>query len=152
MPNADQRDTNSDGVGDLCTPFVYPEIGQFVIGDLVSNAGWATVNFWGSQWLQNNPMSIGAHHGTNSFKGFSNGQGLPVCGGTWTSGPGNSLHPPATIPRFMAVVVSSSAVKNGPVISGNVRRIVVVETDPGYSAAPGHAGTGHVIAVLCTAP
>ncbi|HEX8566959.1 MAG TPA: SBBP repeat-containing protein [Pyrinomonadaceae bacterium] len=148
--NPDQRDTNGDGVGDVCTPFGLPTGGQFVIGDLVNQSAGATVNFWGSQWLQNNPMSGGS--APNSFKGFENGNALPHCGSTWTSQPGNSSNPPPTIPQYMAVIVSSSVQKNGSVITGNVRRIIIVKTNPGYGPSPGHWGTGEVVAILCTTP
>ncbi len=148
--NPDQRDTNNDGVGDLCTPFEYPEGGQFVIGNLVTQSGGATVNFWDSQWLRNNPMSGGP--GPNAFKGFENGLALPACGSTWTSQPGNSSNPPPTIPQNMAVIVSSSVSKSGSVVTGNVSRILVVRTNSGYGPSPGHQGTGQVIAILCDAP
>jgi hypothetical protein len=108
------------------------------------------VNFWGAQWQWNNPMSGGA--GPNAFKGFEDGSGVPACGGTWTSRPGNSSGPPPTVPPYMGVIVSSSVQKSGPVITGNVKRIIVVRTNPGYGPAPGHRGTGQVVAILCTAP
>lgn len=148
--NPDQRDTNGDGVGDACTPFQFPQGDQFVIGDLVNQAGGVTVNFWGSQWAKNNPMSGGP--GPNAFKGFENGNVAPTCGGTWTSQPGNSSNPPATIPQYMAVIVSSSITMNGSVISGNIERIIVVKTNPGYGPNPGHAGTGQVVAIICGTP
>ncbi len=148
--NPDQRDTNGDGVGDVCTPFQLPAGGQFVIGDLVNQSAGATVNFWGSQWSQNNPMSGGS--APNSFKGFENGNALPACGSTWTSNLGNSSSPPPTIPQFMAVIVSSSVQKSGSIITGNVRRIVVVKTNPGYGPSPGQWGRGQVVAILCNAP
>ncbi|MGQ0761524.1 MAG: thrombospondin type 3 repeat-containing protein [Acidobacteriota bacterium] len=149
-PNPDQRDTNGDGVGDACTPFQFPQTGHFVIGDLVNMAGGVTVNFWGSQWAKNNSMSGGP--GPNAFKGFENGNALPTCGSTWTSQPGNSSNPPATIPQYMAVIVSSSITQNGSVISGDIQRIIVVKTNPGYGPNPGHAGTGQVVAIICGAP
>jgi hypothetical protein len=149
-PNADQRDTNGDGTGDLCTPFQYATGGQFVIGNFVSLVGNSTVYFWGSQWSQNNPMSGGA--APNSFKGFENGLALPTCGSSWVSRPGNSSIPPATVPGNMAVIVSSAITKSGSTISGNVKKIVVIQTNPGYGPAPGKVGTGKVIAILCSAP
>lgn len=147
VANPDQRDTNGDGVGDVCTPFQFPTGGQFVVGDLTNHAGGATVNFWGSQWAQNNPMSGGP--GPSAFKGFGNSTGLPACGGTWASQPGNSSDPPATIPERMAVIVSSSVAKNGSVISGDVMEIIVVRTFPGYGPDPEYHGNGQVEAVLC---
>jgi hypothetical protein len=150
VANPDQRDTNGDGVGDVCTPFQFPAGGAFVIGDLVSLTGGATVYYWGSQWLQNNPMTGGA--GPNAFKGFEDASGTPSCGGTWVSRPGNSSNPPPTVPQYMAVIVSSSVQKSGPTITGNVRRIVIIQTNPGYGPAPGHVGTGKVVAILCGLP
>lgn len=148
--NPDQRDTNGDGVGDLCTPYQFAAGGQFVIGNLVNMSITSNVNFWGSQWRQNNPMSGGA--APNAFKGFENGLALPTCGSTWTSRPGNSSNPPSTVPTNMAVIVSSSVTQSGSTISGNVKKIVVVRTNPGYGPSPGKAGTGKVIAILCEVP
>ncbi len=146
-PNPDQRDTNGDGVGDACTGFQFPAGGAFVIGDNVSLANGATVYFWGSQWSQNNPMSGGS--GPNSFKGFEGGNASPACGGNWVSDPGNSSNPPASVPQYMAVIVASSIQQNGSTISGNITKIVVIKTNPGYGPSPGHAGTGTVVAVIC---
>ncbi len=157
IANPDQRDTDGDGVGDACTPFQFPAGGQFVIGDLADLSGgdtvnfWdSTINFWDSQWSQNNPMSGGP--APNSFKGFENGTATPTCGSTWTSQPGNSSNPPPTIPQYMAVIVSSNVSENGRVISGDVKRIVVVRTYPSYGPAPGHRGTGQVVAIICSVP
>ncbi len=147
VPNPDQRDTNHDGIGDACTAFQFPSGGLFVVGDLVSLAGGSTVNFWGSQWAQNNPLTSGA--APNAFKGFEDGTTTLTCGGTWTSKPGNSSNPPATVPQFMGVIVSSSIQKNGSTISGNVKKIIVIQTNPGYGPAPGKVGTGKVIAIFC---
>ena len=149
-PNADQRDTDGNGVGDACTPFQFPAGGDFVIGDLGNLAGNSTVYFWGAQWSQNNPMTGGS--GPNAFKGFENGTAVPACGSTWTSRPGNSSNPPATLPQFMGVIVSSSVVKNGSTITGNVQKIIVVQTNAGYGPAPGHFGTGRVVAIICASP
>jgi len=147
VSNADQRDTNGDGIGDACQPFALPAGGDFVVGDLAALPG-ARVNFWGAQWSQNNPMTGGA--APNAFKGWENGNTAPTCGQTWTSGPGNSANPPATVPQFMALIVSSNVTQNGSVISGTIQRIVVVRTEPGYGPNPGHRGYGEVIAVVCS--
>jgi hypothetical protein len=117
------------------------------VGNLTNLSGGATVNFWGSQWSQNNPMTGGA--APNAFKGFEDGTTTPTCGGTWTSRPGNSSNPPATVPQFMGVIVSSSIQKNGSTISGNIKKIIVIQTNPGYGPAPGHTGTGKVVAIIC---
>ena len=71
---------------------------------------------------------------------------------TWTSQPGNSSIPPTTIPLYMAVIVSSSIQKSGSAITGNVRGIVVVRTNPGYGTSPGKTGTGQIVAILCSSP
>jgi DNA/RNA endonuclease G (NUC1) len=149
-PNPDQRDTDGDGVGDACTPFQFPEGGEFVIGDNVNLSGGATVYFWGSQWSPNNPMSGGS--APNSFVGFENGNTTPTCSGTWTSAPGNSSNPPSAIPQYMAVIVSSSIQQNGSVITGNIKKLVIIRTNPGYGPSPGHPGTGQVVAVICSVP
>jgi hypothetical protein len=49
----------------------------------------------------------------------------------------------------MAVIVASSVQKNGSTISGNITKIVIVRTNPGYGPSPGQAGTGTVVAVIC---
>jgi len=120
--------------------------GSFVIGDLNAIAG-NTVKFWGAQWASLNSLSGGP--APNAFKGFANQTSTPAaCGGSWTTGPGNSSKPPDSVPSYMAVIASSSIGKSGATISGNIARIVVINTNPGYGANPGHAGTGTVVAVL----
>jgi hypothetical protein len=106
------------------------------------------VNFWGSQWVSNNPMSGGS--GPNGFKGFETSSPAPACGSTWTTSAGNSSNPPATIPQFMTVIVSSNVTKSGSTISGNVQKVLIVETQPGYGPAPGQQGFGRVVAVVCS--
>jgi hypothetical protein len=49
----------------------------------------------------------------------------------------------------VAVIVASSISNDGPRLSGDSVKVVVVETDAGYAADPGHAGTGTVVAQLC---
>ncbi len=122
--------------------------GSFVIGD--GNAAVGTqVTFWGAQWRSLNSLSGGS--APSSFKGFASNASTtpPNCGGTWTTGPGNSSSPPDSIPAYLGVFVSSSITKSGPTISGNILRMVVVQTNPGYESNPGHPGTGTVVAVIC---
>jgi hypothetical protein len=145
--NPRQADNDHDGIGDACTAFQFPAGGLFVVGNLANLTGGSTVTFWSSQWTQNNPLSGGA--APNAFKGFEDGNGTPSCGGTWTSKPGNSSSPPATVPTYMGVIVSSSITKNGSSISGNVKKIIVIKTNPGYGPAPGKIGTGTVVAIIC---
>lgn len=117
----------------------------FVIGNLNAAPG-NTVNFWGPQWASLNSLSGGI--APNAFKGFA-GTGPQSCGGSWRTEPGNSSNPPATVPSFMAVIAASSVTQSGSVITGDVSKIVIVSTNPGYGPAPGRAGTGTVVAVLC---
>ena len=86
------------------------------------------------------------------FKGFAEvlSSTPPTCGGTWTASAGNSVTPvSAPLPSYMGVLVSSSVSKSGNTISGNVTKIVVVTTNPGYDAEPGHPGTGAIVATYC---
>jgi hypothetical protein len=128
--------------------FAFLDHGAFVLGDqtaVVSNA----VTFWNATWSSQNVLSGGS--APDSFKGFASAisTNAPVCGDTWTSRPGNSSGPPAALPSFMGVVVSTTVSKSGPTLSGSVPAIVVVQTNGGYAPDPGHPGTGNVIAVYC---
>ncbi|MBC8029563.1 MAG: putative metal-binding motif-containing protein [Pyrinomonadaceae bacterium] len=122
--------------------------GSFVIGDRNASVG-NQVTFWGSQWAKLNSLSGGS--APSSFKGSANQTSTtaPNCGGTWTTDPGNSSNPPASVPSYVAVFVSSSITKSGSTINGNIPGMVVVKTNSGYDANPGHAGTGTVVAVIC---
>ena len=135
--------------------FAFPSSGAFVLGDrTVSTAGSATkLTWWGDNWSSLNTLSGGS--APAAFKGFATAVTLPttspanVCSGGWTSSGGNSPHPPATVPSYMGVIVSSSVTKAGSTVNGNYAKIVVVKTDPGYAADPGHAGTGTIVATFC---
>src|SRR5262249_33663204 len=108
-----------------------PATGAFVIGDGDAAIGNA-VTFWGSQWARDNTFSGGA--APNSFRGFasSTASAPPACGDTFTSSGGNSANPPSTIPSTMAVVVTDRVTQAGSQVSGRVKKIVLVSTDPGY--------------------
>ncbi len=136
LPSSDTRST---------LVFSALSAGGFVVGD---QSATGHVEFWGAEWAKDNSLSGGS--APSSFKGFEDSGPVASCGGSWTTDPGNSSAPPSTIPAFMAVIVSSSITKSGSTISGDVRAIVVVQTDPGYSGNPGHAGTGTVVAVVCS--
>jgi uncharacterized repeat protein (TIGR01451 family) len=132
--------------------FAYPAQGQFVLGDqTVAAAGPATtVNFWGSQWWKHNSLSAEADgDGPAAFKGYDDDSAVPACGQSWTADPGNSSRPPAAIPAYLAVIVSSHVEKSGSQISGDIKQVVIVKTDAGYAGNPGHDGTGVIVAVLC---
>ena len=85
-----------------------------------------------------------------SFVGFAETSASPpTCGEKWTSKPGTSSAPPATVPEYMEVVAASKITKSRSTISGNAVELVVVKTSPGYS--PANKGTGKVVAVVqCT--
>jgi hypothetical protein len=119
--------------------------GTFVIGDQNVQVG-SQVTFWGAQWWKDNPLSTGL--APASFKGFAV-DATPTCGQNWTTDPGNSSHPPATVDGLIPVIVSSQITQNGPVISGDATEVVLVQVDPGYAGDPGHPGTGTVMGFLC---
>lgn len=122
-----------------------PGGGMFVVGN---SSATGLVTFWGAQWAKLNPLANGA---PNAFKGFADAA-MPQCGGTWTTRPGNSTPPPnGQLPAYMGVVVSSSISKSGSVITGDVKRIVVVATNSDVAPDPGHAGTGAVVISVCPA-
>jgi hypothetical protein len=120
--------------------------GAFVISDLQDVTG-GSVYWWGAQWWKKDHLSRSL--APAGFKGFENGNAAPWCGDTWTTRPGNSPHPPSTVPGLMAVIVSSHITKRGPVISGDVVHIILVQANPGYGPNPGHPGTGVIVATLC---
>lgn len=136
---------------DTAIVFAFPEGGAFVVGD--SSAAAGTVSWWGHSWTKENSLSGGG--APAAFKGFASTVNLPtstppaVCGSPWTTGPGNSPPPPATVPQYMGVLVSSSVSQSGSTIAGNTTSIVVVNVQPGYAANPGNPGTGTVVAVYC---
>lgn len=78
----------------------------------------------------------------NAMKGFAgfedNFLGLPPpnCGGTWSTDTGNSTPPPPSVPKFMGVIVSSMVTQSGSIISGDIKQVIVVQTDPGYAPGP----------------
>jgi len=138
LPSSDSRAT---------LQFGFLASGSFVIGDGNAAVG-SDVTFWGAQWAKHNSLSGGA--APRSFKGFADTTtNPPACLAGWSTDPGDSSDPPDTVPQFMAVIVSSSIDKSGSTISGDTVHIVVVQTNPGYAANPGHAGTGKVVAVIC---
>jgi hypothetical protein len=147
--------TLTDTTIDFCTanapPPVPPLLPVFVIGDVERHAVGDAVNFWGAQWWKNNIMSGVVSPGASraSFKGFATSAEI-LCGHFWESLPGNSPPPPDTIAANIAVVVTSTVVKDGPNLTGNIKEIVLVHQDGGYGPNPGHAGNGRVTSIVCT--
>jgi hypothetical protein len=136
--------------------FTYLAAGTFTLGDVsVNNATSTTVlTWWADTWNSLNVLSGGS--APAAFKGFAshllNG-GQPTtqlaCGDAFTSTGGNSSGPPGTVPAYMAVAVSSKITKSGSVIAGNVKKVVIVQTLPGYQPMPVSFGTGNVVATIC---
>ena len=106
------------------------------------------MTFWSDKWEKLNSLS-GAEVPA-SFKGFANSTSAvpPSSGGTWTTTTGNSPPPPDSIPSFMGVIISSSITQSRSQISGDIRQLVIVQTNAGYAPDPGHAGTGTVVGTL----
>ena len=127
-----------------------PDAGGFVVGNVTAGAPTlgTTVDFWGSQYWKNNQFS-GVVNAPASMKGYIDNAPGFACGVNWTSDPGNSSHPPSTIPVNMVVVVSSSITQSGSVESGDIKHLVVVSVTPGYGPAPGHDGWGKIIGTIC---
>src|SRR5207302_5747745 len=121
--------------------------GTFVIGDGDAVVG-KQVTFWSAQWHKANSLSRGS--APASFTGFANSTSIrpPKPGGLWTTDRDDDSAPPRRIPTHMAVIVSSSITKSGSRISGNISRMVVVETAPGYKPNKSHVGTGKVVAII----
>lgn len=138
--------------------FTYLAKGTFDLGDVsVRNATPTTsLTWWADTWSSLNVLS--GRSAPSAFKGFAPNLlsgGHPTtqltCGDTFTykTTGGNSSSPPATVPAYMAVAVSSTIEKSGNVISGNVRKVVIVRTQPGYQPMPVNHGTGFVVATIC---
>ncbi len=121
---------------------------MFVVGDVEPHSVGHVVNFWGAQWWKNNDMSGTVSNGVASFKGFASNADAS-CGGHWSSSPGNSSNPPDQIPDHVTIIVTSTVLKAGSDISGDIKQILVVHQDGGYGPNPGHAGNGTVVSIVC---
>jgi len=129
------------------TVFAFLNAGSsFVMGD-GKTANNAPPTFWGAQWSKNNAVSTG--EASSSFKGFAD-VAPADCGAAlkWSAGSGNSATPPAGVPAYMAVIVSSSMTKSGSASSGNVSKIVILKTDT-YDPSTSSSGTGTIVDVYC---
>ena len=142
---------NEGSVTATITPVTALARGAFVIGNNNATVG-GSVTFYEaeelSQWSGLNSLSGGP--APASFVGFAETSASPpTCGEKWTSKPGTSSAPPATVPEYMEVVAASKITKSRSTISGNAVELVVVKTSPGYS--PETKGPGKVVAVVqCT--
>jgi Bacterial Ig-like domain (group 3) len=136
--------------------FSFPSKGAFVLGNTSAAAASTatTLSWWSDSWWQLNSLTGGA--APLSFKGFAGDvTALPAtspaksCGASFTTAPGNSPPPTSGVPSYMGVLVAGTVSKNGSNIAGSWNRIVVVQTNPGYSPTPGHPGTGKIVATFC---
>jgi hypothetical protein len=133
-----------------------PSTGDFVVGNLTADGtatgnpiNGTTVDFWGSQYWKNNAFS-GVINAPASMKGYIDSAPQLVCPTpNWTSDPGNSSHPPATVPVNMVVIVGSTINQSGSTEYGDIKHLVVVHVSAGYGPAPGHDGWGQIIANIC---
>ena len=57
----------------------------------------------------------------------------------------------AAVMNLVGALISTKVAKNGAAIGGDIKEVVVVRVNPGYSSDPGHPATGSVVAVLCRA-
>ena len=121
------------------------------------------VNFWGAQWAsQVTGGDFNAFNANPSFKGFAqNVSAFALCeplaatgqqslnDQCWSSKPGNS-NPPATVPTFIEVIVSTAITKSGSEIFGNIASTAILKVDssPAYGPDPGHPGFGKIVAVI----
>jgi hypothetical protein len=170
-----EHSTNTISVQANVTPANTPGIPTFVIGDCEWDQSVPDkkqvipptennlrevgdlVNFWGSQWWKNNCMSLFISNGYPAFKGFAtNVSTTPITGypcGEWQARPGNSGHPPATLPNLVNIIVTDNVVKDGNDISGHIKQIVTVDrsqaSQDNYAGNPGHQGWGVITQIVC---
>ena len=119
--------------------------GTFVVADGNAAVG-GQVKFWGGDWASSNAVSGGT--APAAFKGFAPGSGS-ACVGSWSARPGGGSKPPATIPSYTAVLVTSSVTKQDAQINGNSVHVALVRTDSGYGPTPDQPGTGTVAFMIC---
>jgi hypothetical protein len=146
----------SSSDSDTVIVFAFPNRGAFVLGDntVTSATTTTSLSWWSDSWSELNNPSGGI--APMSFKGFASAvTSLPtqspatVCGTSFKTTPGNSPPPTSDVPSYMGVLVAGSVMKSGSTINGTWNKIVVVRTDAGYAPAPGHPGTGTIVATFC---
>jgi len=114
------------------------------------------VQFWGSQW--DKQVTGGDYDNKADFKGWAVPSGSPIAlceatvhatGACWTSKPGQSF-PPASIERYISVIVSTSINQAKGDVAGNIAATVVLRVDPVpvYGNDPGKSGYGVIVAVI----
>jgi RHS repeat-associated protein/uncharacterized repeat protein (TIGR01451 family) len=116
------------------------------------------VNFWGAQWSRQ--VTSGNFAGDSSFKGFAgpvnpiqqcqpNVTSSTLAQGCWPASPGNSGVPPASLPAYIEVIVSTAIARQGSSTFGNIAcgAILKVDASPAYGPDPSHPGFGVITAV-----
>jgi hypothetical protein len=125
--------------------------GYFVVGDNAASAAGASgpITWWSNSWWADNALSGGL--ASSQFKGYAItfSGGAPVCGGTWTTGPGNSPHPPDSVSGTIRVIIASLVTASADTITDDIVGFGTVATDPGYGPSPGRRGTGTIIVNFC---
>ena len=125
--------------------------GYFVVADNAARAAGplGPITWWSNSWWANNALSGGL--APSQFKGYAItfSGGTPTCGGTWTTGPGNSPHPPDSVAGTIQVIIAKSVTATNDTITGDIVGFGTVATDPGYGPSPGRRGTGTIVANFC---
>jgi hypothetical protein len=100
--------------------------------------------FWEAKWADQ--VKAGNFIENPSFKGYADQSN----GSRWTSNPGNSSNPPASIANYIGVIVTTNATKTGNTLSGNVAELVILKVDnpSSYQPNPGHPASGTMVSVI----
>ncbi|MCU0506201.1 MAG: Ig-like domain-containing protein [Chloroflexi bacterium] len=132
---------------DAMTPVYVYRPTNFVIwgGDPGGFPAGARYTFWGSQWWKQ--VVSGAYAAGSSFKGWAES----ISGGSWQSPPADAApRPPAVVPAYIGVVVTTDVRMRGSRAYGNVHDLAVLKVDDpaGYRPDPGHPATGVLKALI----
>jgi fibro-slime domain-containing protein/RHS repeat-associated protein len=105
-----------------------------------------TCMFWGAQWADQ--VRAGDYEANASFKGYADD--VFSASREWQTRPGDSSHPPQTVPAYLGVLISTSIRKSDSIVHGNFVGIGVLRvTNPAaYQPDPGHPASGVLLAVL----
>jgi len=82
--------------------------------------------------------------------GFAvNPPGAPSCGTGWSTNLAEEVPLPLPLPSYIAAIVSPSVKTTGSTISGSTSKVVVVQTNPGYTLDVLSVGQGSIVAQAC---
>jgi hypothetical protein len=132
---------------DAMTPVYVYRPTNFVIwgGNAGGFPAGATYTFWGSQWWKQ--VVSGSYAAGSSFKGWAES----VDGRTWQSPPADAApRPPATLPAYIGVIVTTDVRMKGSRAYGDVYDLVVLRVDDpaAYRPGAGHTATGVLKALI----